>query len=171
MVEWETGAPQRPLEAALGSLLATLGGSRNILRFLWVFSSTPGESIPTIWGSQGVIFSDFSRFCLAKVQFAKKYYRFTCIRAILNVCYAGKSATFKRKHNFYLHYRHLRPTLGACYAGKSEGCPSKTWLLPAKQTRDMALMQIKPISISSDFRISISHDLATDFCARTRKSE
>ena len=35
----------------------------------------------------------------------------------------------------------------------------------------MALMQVKPICISSDFRISIWHDLATDFCARTRKSE
>ena len=126
MVEWETrGAPRRPLEAALGSLLATLGGTWNILRFLWVFSSTPGESIFTIWGSQGAIFNDFSRFYQAKVQFAKKYIIFTCIRAILSVCYSGKSAISKKKHNFYLHYRHLRPTLGACYAGKTEGCPNK----------------------------------------------
>ena len=35
----------------------------------------------------------------------------------------------------------------------------------------MALMQAKPIFISSDFLISIWHDLATDFCPRTRKSE
>ena len=87
----DRGAPRRPLEAALGSLLATLGGTGNILRFLWVFSSTPGESIPTIWGPQGVIFNDFSRFYEAKVHFAKKYIAFPCIRAILSVCYAGKS--------------------------------------------------------------------------------
>ena len=35
----------------------------------------------------------------------------------------------------------------------------------------MALTQVKSKFISSDFRISIWHDLATDFCARTRKSE
>ena len=68
----DRGAPRRPLEAALGSLLATLGGTWNTLRVLWVFSSTPGESIPTIWGSQGVIFSDFLGFYQAKVPFAKK---------------------------------------------------------------------------------------------------
>ena len=82
----------------------------------------------------------------AKVRFSKKNTTFTCITD-------------------------LRPTLGACYEGKSEGCPNKTWLLPAKQTRDMVLMQVQPIFISSDFLISIWHDLATDFCARTRKSE
>ena len=36
------------------------------------------------------------------------------------VCYAGKNAIFKNKHQFYLDNRHLRPTQGGCYAGKSE---------------------------------------------------
>ena len=50
----------------------------------------------------------------------QKNISFTCIRAMSDVCYAGKSAILKKKHYFYLHTRHLRSILGACYAGKSD---------------------------------------------------
>ena len=66
------GPPRRLLESPLGLLLASLGGSWNLLEILWVFNSISGEAIFTIRGSQDVISTDFLRFYQAKVIFAKK---------------------------------------------------------------------------------------------------
>ena len=68
----------------------------------------------------GPIFVCFLWFYQAKLQFSKKNISFTYKRAILGACYAGKSAILKKKHQFYLHSRHLRSILGVCYAGKSD---------------------------------------------------
>ena len=57
-----------------------------------------------------VDFYDFLTFYQAKVQFPTKNITFTCITAMSDACYAGKNAILKKKHNFYLHNRHLRST-------------------------------------------------------------
>ena len=79
----------------------------------------------------GPIFVCFLRFYQAKLQFSKKNMSFTCIRAILGACYAGKNAILKKKHQFYLHSRHLRSILGVYYAGKTDGWKLKNSLLRA----------------------------------------
>ena len=126
-------------------------------RLLWGYCWRPLEDLGSSWeplwvctevhedprGALELDFLCFFRFCQAKVQFSNKSTNFTCITAMLGVCYAGKNAIFKNKHDFYLHDGHLRPMLGSCYAGKSEGCHNKASLLPAYQTPDMALMQVK----------------------------
>ena len=73
-----------------------------------------------IWEPFSTIFHDFLRFYQAKVEFSKKNITFTCIRAMAGVCYAGKNAILKKKHQFYLHNRHLGSIPSACYAGKSD---------------------------------------------------
>ena len=47
------------------------------------------------------------------------------------VCYAGKSAILKKKHDFYLHNRPSRWILDAWYAGKSDDLFEGIILLPA----------------------------------------
>ena len=76
-------------------------------------------------------FREIWTFYQAKVQFLKKDITFTCITAMSDARYAGKSAFLKKKHHFYLHNRHLRSTQGGCYAGKSECGKRKNSLLPA----------------------------------------
>ena len=64
----------------------------------------------------------------------------------------------KKNMTFYLHNNHLRSSLGACYAGKSEGCQNKISLLPAKRTREIAVMQVKVMFLLIDFRALLRHE-------------
>ena len=75
------------VEALVGLLLAALGTPWDHPGSLWVF---PGlQDGP--WGALGLDFHCFLMFYQAKVQFSKKNINFTCIRAMLGACYAGKS--------------------------------------------------------------------------------
>ena len=116
------GASWRLLDAPLGLLLAALGAP-------WGFWCLSGSPLDCRRGARALRDSkccDFLWFYQAKVQFLKKNINFTCIRAMLGVCYAGKTPIFKKKHKFYLHNRHLWPALGACHAGKRDDWKQKT---------------------------------------------
>ena len=110
------GRPEDSWRHLWGSFWRLLEGLWSSWGPLWVLTGLHEHP----WGALGLDFLCFFTFYQAKVQFAKKNINFTCIRAILGVCYAGKSAILKKRHYFYLHTRHLRSSLGACYAGKSD---------------------------------------------------
>ena len=121
------GRPEDSWRHLWGSFWRLLAGLGSSWGPLWVLTGLHEHP----WGALGLDFLCFFTFCQAKVQFSNKNTNVTCIRAILGVCYAGKSVILKNNHDFYLHDRHLRSILGACYAGKSEGCQNKTLVLPA----------------------------------------
>ena len=116
------GRPEDSWRHLWGSFWRLLEGLGSSWGPLWVLTGLHEHP----WGALGLDFLCFFTFYQANVQFSKKNTNFTCIRAMLGVCYAGKNAIFKNKHDFYLHDRHLRPMLGSCYAGKSEGCHNRT---------------------------------------------
>ena len=116
------GCPEDSWMLLWGSFWRPLEGPGSSWGPLWVLIGL--HEYP--WGALGLDSLYFYRFYQAKVESSKKNTTFTCIRAMLGVCCAGKSAILKNKHDFYLHDRHLSPMVGSCYAGKSEGCHNKT---------------------------------------------
>ena len=104
VVNWDTkGRPEGSWTLLWGSFWQPW----ERLEASWCLSGAPLDCRRGARALRDSIFCDFLWFYQAKVQFLKKNINFTCIRAMLGVCYAGKSPIFKKKHKFYLHNRHL----------------------------------------------------------------